>query len=91
MEPLGQLPVGHQGIQRYIDPYPAGMAPANGLRQGVFVKVFGASARIKAAQPQINGIGAAQDGGAQLRLAARRRQYFSVFFHFAQNSSSFSS
>ena len=32
-----------------------------------------------------------EDGGAQLRLAARRRQYFSVFFHFAQNSSSFSS
>ena len=91
MEPLGQLPVGHQCVQRYIDPYPAGMAPANGLRQGVFVKVFGARARIKAAQPQINGIGAAQDGGAQLRLAARRRQYFSVFFHFAQDSSSFSS
>lgn len=52
MEPLGQLPVGHQCVQRYIDPYPAGMAPANGLRQGVFVKVFGARARIKAAQPK---------------------------------------
>ena len=57
------------------------MAPADGLRQGILIKVFGARAGIKAPQTQINGIGAAQYSGAQLHFAARRRQNFSVFFH----------
>ena len=89
--PLRQLPVGHQRIQRDIDPHPAGMAPAHRLRQAVLIKVLGARAGIKALQAHIYGVGAAQDGSTQLCLAPGRRQYFSVFFHFAQNSSSFSS
>ena len=80
-EPVGQLTVGDQRIQGDIDLNTAAVAPADGLRQGVFIKIFGARAGIKAPQTQINGIGAAQHSGTQLCLATCRRQNFSVFFH----------
>ena len=68
----GQLPVIDQRIQRHMHLDAAGMAERHGLPQLVGGKVARRAARVKARQPQINSISAAENSGAKHLAVARR-------------------
>ena len=61
----GQLPVGQKGVQCQKDPDAPEVAVAQGVREFLVGKIFGAAAGVEVAPAQINGVGAVLDGSPQ--------------------------
>ena len=70
----GQLLCIDQRVQRHMHPHAARMAKGHGLAQFVRGKVARRAAGVKAAQPQINSISAAEHSGAKHFAVARGGQ-----------------
>ena len=69
-----QLTVIDQRIQRHMDLDPAGVAEGNGLLQLLRGEIACRAAGVKAGQPQINSISAAEYSGAKHLTVSRRGQ-----------------
>ena len=69
-----QLPVIDQRIQRHMDPDAAGVAESHGLPQLLRGEIARRAAGVKAGQPQINSISAAEHSGAKHLTVSRRGQ-----------------
>ena len=61
----GQLPVGQQGVQCQKDPDAPEVAVAQGVRELLIGKIFGAPAGVEVAPAQIHRVGAVLDSGPQ--------------------------
>ena len=79
---VGHFRVIHQGVHRYIDPYPVEMGKADGPGHFLRPEVFRIGPGSKMASSQVHRIGAGEDSRFQSFPGARRGQQFDIVsFH----------